>query len=1225
MVNFYNQQPFFFFFIDDELPSCFNQRKGTTFRSLLYPEQEGGRKTYKNLTKRFQKKRQERLMFEKCFSELQQVSKREDFFQQKFVHKIDFHANRNGLVEWVFGDHGRIDACILEKDGVKCVFIFDIRPLSGHEGISDDEIHKMNRALALGITNAFRCSNFFKTKGVPFRQGLFAYQNEYMQNINTTEARFYILVNTVEGLIFANKTVHEHIVFFQNKLMEELKTLSDTEKKEFSEYIEQQLASSNIKGYQRELFDKLYHYDYVLENHLQLENDLAISFSNISNTRRLATSFFNSCEEAFACEEPRTDVILNLFKIFSKIPLNYLYVLDDVFEDKDFTTDEILLQNKLEYFLRRLHSFEQGETAYSSFENIFKDAFCKSDFQSIHSVSEMSSWKPSISKKTKDNNVFQNFINIDTNHLLNEQNVEKFAHALIKFMVEETHNTMVTLVDEHADEQTFNDSNTLGFQWLDNGNVDETFLSFFQNFLNKNKELAKSISLKYPFLEPFIKNIKNNTFEKLDKLHTICELYHSYYVDPLEDKFESAYKQLEALSETEKILLKVYFLNIFSNSTNHAEIENFITNSLLHIKEKEHHAQKISQEKQSRKTTSKKEENQKTDKDILRQNFIDVFNEFYSDIYNLEKLNRLKEVVLVLDQSLLNRLKKLPSNNPAGIFIRDYLYFKERDNTDQPIENAIKKLVSRVQANKKNNFENAIHIFFDHPNTTSAQEKLRNTLSLISKQDIDYCLSVWEQAPETYSRQVFFAQSYIGHEHEDFYSFLRNTQQEFSYFLANEIKNRIRAFRIGFQNLISVGTDEAIEHLAFVCAKLTPLDFKIMLKNDSLDLLDQEKDLLQNIQQAKSKSSKDVLSEIYDHVATTKRQILLQYTFNKFVHNMHDEEIQKRLLQAILDIKKDDLNIFITNNSKSKIVSKFFENLQKIKRKKLSSEAEKDDITLEVQALKRKVFFYNCVNTFLADGPQGENQNNLTRAFLNFTKDGYKELNEVLSETKEDYALQYLLSNMRLLKDKHSNLSFNKVFDEFIHEKSVLIDFFVAVDQCESQHQTENISTILQCLELHEIEAILNSHVYDNHPFMTSELKKQQFCRAINDFAYSNFKDRDLERKVVSLYSALTSTNLFDDILRETPLDSAPYLFIIGAREYFKDTMRTGLSGKQLSHKQIKTLLPEHDTIGYEKNLKKILGIPVIKDKISKFIHDLKNKNLPEAVYSKIKANNQRT
>jgi hypothetical protein len=46
------------------------------------------------------------------------------------------HTEGNNLVEWMFSGSGRVDACFIQKEGLKYVFIWDVR-MSNHGKTKD--------------------------------------------------------------------------------------------------------------------------------------------------------------------------------------------------------------------------------------------------------------------------------------------------------------------------------------------------------------------------------------------------------------------------------------------------------------------------------------------------------------------------------------------------------------------------------------------------------------------------------------------------------------------------------------------------------------------------------------------------------------------------------------------------------------------------------------------------------------------------------------------------------------------------------------------------------------------------------------------------------------------------------------------------------------------------------------------------------------------------------
>ena len=465
---------------------------------------------------------------------------------------------------------------VLSNKTVFVVFILDVRPVSNHEKISDNPLHIQNRNLSDMITNAFNCTNYFKTKGAPFREGLLAYQNEHMETLNTLDARFSILLNTLEQLIFSNKDLYSKIAIFKNKLQEEMKGQNDFDPSEFKGYIEKQLTGPDINEYQRELLTKLYRYDDASEDHLVQENEISKSFSNISNVRGLAVSLFSNLEMMFERESLKEKNVLDSFQILNKIPPEYFYVLSDVYADKTTDDENQIIQKRMSYFISQLTKLQEakGIDLFETFRGICKDAFEKQALQTsvAYPIKRVSLQGDVLPRE----NLFQDLLNIHTNKFTLDYNVDKFSKALMKLIVEPSYDQMVLLVNNESNDQTLEDERTLGYQWIASGDIDETIGKAFQRILKEHPDLKTKVCEKRPFLVPYIEQLENGKLSNFDEIHTICTLYNLYCTDGLESEFDAATEHLKKLDVHEKAFLEEYLIAVFPKTENYHTVLRFI-------------------------------------------------------------------------------------------------------------------------------------------------------------------------------------------------------------------------------------------------------------------------------------------------------------------------------------------------------------------------------------------------------------------------------------------------------------------------------------------------------------------------------------------------------------------------------------------------------------------------------------------------------------------------
>ena len=1222
MNNLQNTGGFHFFFIDDVVPACFEQKLGTTFRSLLLGENAKGQKTYEGIQSVFQNKPQELEAFVEQFNELKNVQSRADFFQQKFIGNPDHHANLNNQVEWVFGKQGRIDACIIQQDGVRCVFVLDVRPVSNHEKTADNPLHIQNRNLSEIITNAFNCTNYYKTKGAPFREGLLAYQNEHMEKLNTFDARFTILLNTLEQLIFSNKDVYSKIAVFRNKLNEEKKAANDINGADFDAYIKKQLASQNITEYQKELLTKLYQYDDASEDHLKQENDIFKSFSNISNVKGLGVSLFSSLETMFEKENLKDKNVIDSFAIFNKIPVSYLYVLQDIYDDKSFDDESKVIQERISHFLSQLNRLKQsnGSDLFELFRGVCKDVFEKSSTsEGVTFVEEKLPDKEFVER----DNLFQDFLNIHTNKITVDYNVDKFSKALMKLIVEPSYDQMVLLVNNEANDQTLEDEKTLGYQWIVAGDIDETIGKSFQRILKEHPLLKEKIFEKRPFLIPYVEQLEKGKLTNFDEIHTICTLYNLYGSDGIEAEFDDATEQIKKLNANEKAFLEEYVASIFPKTENYFSVLRFVRGSKSLIENEETYQKQLEAKRKESRTKKKMATQLQSDKEIQRQKFMNAFESFYNDVNDQEKYEELKSICLSLDKNLLTRLKKLPGNTPIGIFVRDYSYTKDEDTQQtDAFEKTISRVVLRAREEKKDNLTKCINDFFDNFENHEALNRLYQTVISLSDKDLAFFLQSWKNGEQDFTRQISFVESYQEYKNQEFNLFLEECFSRFAKIVAEETKKRVMNFKHGFNCLFSDGDNINSDRLTQACLSLTEKDMGFLLDDDVVDLTSQEKNLLEGIRELRGGKSKNIAEDTKKIVLETKRRVVFQYTFNKLVKDLHNDELSEKFLNACLNMEKADLDVFITTNSDIKMVSKFFEKLKKLKNKKTAESLQKKEMGEALNQLRRKISFARVVNRFLSEPPQDEDFKKLTNAFLNFTSDNLVGVDEVCIENNTAIAMVFLLENMKRIKQEAGVMNFEGAVRDFVDKDGWKVEFFTMVDCYKSQNQESEIKILLSRMELSEINAIIDTNMYHNDPVMQNELKKQQFCKTVEEFCLSVFKDKDLENKTISLYSSLAETSLIDEVLLETESDNDAHMFIVGVREYFKDCMRSELPQKALSNKKIKGLVGVSSR-NFEQKMKSLLGGKDFKEGVLSFIADLKEHNLAPVVVKKMRENIQ--
>lgn len=1171
-MNSVQSHPFIFFFMDDPLPKCFGQKEGVTFRSLLTDEPLTNKITLEGISQTFQNLHAELTAFNRFYNKLKNVNNREDFFSQRFIGKNKrTHTRRNNCVEFVFSQDGRIDACIIQNDGVRCVIILDVR-ISKHYDKADIPIHIKNGLLADRIASALDEREFYKTpqmieNDAIFRSGLVAYQNELLQSINTHEAKFEILLNTIDTLIFSNKSVETKISLFHDKLGSMTQNLSQAEQEKLDAFIKRQLSSQNVRTYHKELFTK---FDAYLENSQTSKNDIADSISKIKISKTLSKTFLNQTADILSDDTLSLSATTDLYRIFNKIPSSHLYVLKDELSDIDLdaNSDESQTEHNISKTVRKkqIETFLDGlirlkrdsvKNIYPRFktllENCHREKIAQSDLASNQSEN---------SQIIHEDTLLSDFLHQRIRTLSKEEKLDEIAHILMHVIIKQNP-TMQTLLSATNDNDILNDPQTLGYQWFEKSQVSDCIVNALNQYiLQQNNNIVPSLCEKYPFLIPYLDKIKDGQKLPDPKLHKLYEIFRNYHSEKM---FDHAHEILKTLDQNEKDILTSHFSSKYIKTSQDLDVAGYILGTLDLIKlEKIQHKSKLANP--SIQTHNTAHEDEKIINKKQRQAFINTFHEFYENVDDETAKNNLFSMCQMLNPSVINGLKTLPKQDIVGIFIRTYIQSKEIP--EQAFKTALQPVILHARDVKKNSFLRAFDTFCKASNSEKSEKTLETTYNTLTYNDIHYIIDFCHQEPQKFENELMFLEN--GQTHPA--SFKTLVEQFKTKRLKIDLERqekRLSTFKNALRCMLLSSDSQAIENAVVACQNLTREDIKLGLSVQ--DNPPSAEWILTRIDGIKAQNKKNESEEIKKCLLDAKNVDRFMRNFRDFMRGPNDAQQQEETIHTYIDLSINNIDFLLKVNQNDIRGTTFFKKLRKNKKDNPEPEKQYESCLKIINSFKKKCEFYKKIQTFCEQ--QDENACDVfAKEFAEFTQDGQDELNEILSEITDDPMTVLLLKDMRQIQRSTSNPSFmTEHLTRYLKDNIWLCRFYGTVQNSNSAKQdaknrlettspeeyAETIRHINECIQNHisflsteEIDIILSKKLFGNNPIITYELKKEGLYKSVQSFITNPLKTSN-KKILIQRYTDFAQNEQVNNIQNDPDTPKEVKTFLTDIQDYF--------------------------------------------------------------------------
>ncbi len=1167
--------PFVFFFIDDVMPACFGQENGTTFRSFLFDETPVAKKTYDSLRQSFQKNKEEFSSFDRFYSELRQVRCREEFFTQRFIGKNKKAHTRNKSVEFVFSEDGRVDAYIIQKDGIRCVFILDVR-ISNHSDKSDESVHAINDMLAKRIISALDTRSIYKTKERAlkdsiFREGLIAYQNELLETRNTQESKFEILLNTVENLIFLNKEVEAKVALFYDKLTAESDFSNKDEEEKFYKFIEEKLASLDIREYQRELFKKLYEYDAYGSNN---RDSLAASFNKIKMGKQLSFDFLTQVYAIFSTGDDKLENVINAFRIFNKIPASHLYILNDALSDFEFDEDAVFREKQMAYFLQKLSQLSNNsdKDIFSDFQALLNEVCKKNDIL----PADMEGLSVDLVKSDVAKDNITDLFSLSPEDLSKPKYMDKTVLTLMRIIVEKTPKVKSLLSDT---DETLDDENCLAYQWLLDGEAEDSLADLFKNFVfSKKLDLEEKICDAYPFLKEFIQQIKRGDNFPNSSLYTVCRLFKNYET---EEEYDEAFNRLKQLSEQERILLKVYHTSLVKSLS---AVSNNILNALALIEQEE----LLERSKKNKKKLKQPSENKAvlSEKEVQHKNFMSAFADFYADTENSAKVRILKESIESLDKSVFKKFRGLPKDSPVSVFINKYILLQE-EGDENSFEKALTEVILYKYEGKKQKLIALTTSFFDNIQDEVALKELKNFCASLTKKDLDYLLNSQNEKNNNPKSYHFFLSLFLKNTSKKTEAFFADSYAQFKAFNEEEQKRRIDFFKSALIAGCTIEEEKDILELKKACLRLTKQDVEALLDEKFGQLNEVEKLLLPSLLSLKEKATKNTDEATYNLLLKIRRLTIFQTAVYRFFNNLQHEGYQDNLVQLATHMSGEDFDIFAGVYQHDKILTRFFAKLRQNNKSQTPAEY-KEGIKNIVEHTKNKFVLNHALSMFLEDDFCGI-EPVLSTEFLKVAEKGYSDLSDIIDRQQERELATFFVENMKQIKDRSMPEQVQKNLEDFLNEKGWLIDIFQFLKFSQEERDSyfkrisqnenaadynsvirtidKNIKVRLALLDLEFVEELDSSDLIPERCFVSREIKKELFCKMVDKF-WNTSKDDAVSKKISAMYLKLDDLDLLDEIVNESEFLDPVSVLITTIQDSLVDDKNRPTNSKSLRKKK---------------------------------------------------------
>ncbi len=1161
-MNQIHSLPFSFFFIDDLLPECFGQKKGMTFRSLLTDEPITSKITYEGIKQNFQNLHAEFEAFDNFYKKIQTITNRDDFLTQQIIGRNKkTHTHGNNCFELVFSQDGRMDVSIIQVDGIKCVLILDVR-ISRHYDKSDNVVHLKNNALANRILSALDERKIYKTKNMveadaAFKNGLIAYQNNILQSINTNEAKFEILLNTLDSLIFSNRGIEAKKSLFFDTLFDITQELNTADQKNFESFVEQQLASDNIKQHHKVLLQKLWYVDQFNDDD---KNNLTTCFNKIKVAKTFAWSFLNQTVEMLEDDAFSASAVMDMYRIFNKIPTSCLYVLQDELNDIDIGGQDVSaisaasFQKQMVLFLEQLIHLKTHtmKNIYPRFKQLCEDCY-KGRIEPSSAPNQ---------KAKKSPHSVNDVLYMSMKWLSTDENIDTIAHALMHIIIH-GNPSMHSLIDNPQNEGILSKPNSLGYHWFNGSTNNETLSETIHHLvLEPHKHIETILCEKYPFLANYIvqsgqhKNIPN---------HKLRSIYTSFKKYTAEEEFDTIYNELKTLAPHEQNLLRTYFLFERANSSEDIDIDGYILGSLELINLENRQQQKRLSKSQKEQTLSLIDDEKAANKQ-MRQNFINAFNDFVADVDNEDKRQTLEHLSDNLNPAVLNGLKTLPKNDITGIFIRRYMQEKERNQF--AFEIALPEVISMARQTKQSQLFDEIQSFFANLKSPKNTKKLQTICTALSQNDLSYIMDTLNQNPTIYAKEGFFINLYRQHTDKDFSSFLNIVRQEHALSLVHEQETRLIQFETTLNIALFSSDAKANNYLIEACQALSKEDIKFALSERNINI--PGKILLQKIAPIAGQNMPAHSEKIKAHIDSVRQMTDFQNTFATFAGDYNNTKHQKALIEKYLKLPTSDIDIFVNINRKDPFCATFFEKLLKNKRKYADPIRQQDGAVKIIKSTVKKFRFHDAISAFLNQTKKNADKQFVDH-FLMLTQDDSTELSEIISENQNHPLLLFFLKEMKNKQKEAKSGQEKQTLQEFLQDTDWMIDFYQSMkvmaetyrgaEQAYKNNPTEEnlngMETVrhfakiqMMPLSLDKTGAALFANLFEKNSMVYGELVKHGFCQAV-----LKHKEQPSERLFYATIIAFCiemNDNHYEEILQEQGQNNPIADMIHGLQKHLK-------------------------------------------------------------------------
>ncbi|MBR5130597.1 MAG: hypothetical protein IKV03_05175 [Alphaproteobacteria bacterium] len=1129
-----------------------------TFRSLLTDEPATDKITYEGIKQDFQNLHAEFEAFHNFYEKLKTITNRNDFLSQQIIGKNKkTHTRGNNCFEFVFSQDGRMDVSIIQTDGIKCVIILDVR-ISKHYDKSDNATHYKNDQLANRILSALDEREFYKTKNMVendavFKNGLIAYQNEVLQSINTTEAKFEILLNTLDTLIQSNKGVEAKFSLFYDKLYEVTQDLNETEYNKFYEFIEQQLLSDTVKRYHKELLGTLLRYNQHSEEEKKVISD---EMNKIKLGKVFAKSFLNRTIDMFHDDTLSQQNIVEIYRIFNKIPTSCLYVLQDELNDVEWDEkeddvlsdiDSTLRRKQIISFLTHLEQLKKNEQegVYSKFKKLCEECYKEKNFLSSDNDIIVDSVHQSEHKQ-----ILNDALYLPIDCLSDKKNLDTLAYVLMHTLIKKNP-SMRSLFNNPENEQVLNDVNSLGYHWFnDTSNQDTLFQAVDRLILRADHRIEENLYHKYPYLQSCISQLrqgKNVSAQNLNKI------YNSFVCYTSEKEFDDIYEQLKVLSRDEQDILKAFFASDYAKNPKDEDVGGYILGSLdlIHLESATNSKQSKNKEKVS---VLNKKETEKAHNRMLRQNFVKVFEDYRLNVDDVEKKQALQLAYTNLNETVLLNLNTLPQNDIMGIFIR--CCTKNKDNLSA-FDEALQGVIIDAREDKKRQLYTVLNDYFSNLSSTKPFKKLENICKTLSEDDFVYIIDSCSQEEKKFEKEMIFLRTYKNHKDKQFSNILDIVQGEYAQLLLQEREKRISFFEEALIAALLTSDTETNESLLLACQALTKEDVKFLLSEKEINI--PETVLLKKIKPVIEQNSKNKSDKIKAHIATVQRLTDFQGAFCDFSADSSNEKTCQLLLDKYMDLSLEDLDTFLTLNQNDPFCLKFFERLRKnTKENKPRDEKYLAAVNI-INGMQKKLRLYDTLKAFFEQS-EPDCTENLVKSFLDVTKNGYTILSEVVAESKGRPLVGFFLKEMKLIQKKEDDeQAGEKKIHEFLVSLDWVPDFYTSVEYVLSKRESAQkkqfdmkdsesvfqlidnyLDVQIKSLSLPQIGILTHYGLFPEGSCMAAKLNKEGFRRATEDYQRS-FNDEDNRVAVIAFCRNLDETHL-DEMINDSNSDQ----YIVG-------------------------------------------------------------------------------